>query len=166
MIRFRSALALAATALLAFAGCDTNEGQDTFFLESEQPPEGFTTTDASGQVLDADPDDWRVAPAFRGSVEVVPASPNPVARDGLVTIVVQDTFGDILTGGVRVTGFTDASPSRFVELDRDAGNGPFYALSFRPTLLRTRGGDDARLFRVRVFTNDNRIISYGDLLVR
>ena len=111
-----------------------------------------------------DPDDWRTAPTFQGGVEVVPASPNPANRNGLVTVVVQDTFDDIITGGVYVSGFDDNG--RFVRLDVDEGSGPFYALSFNPTRLRIAGGDDARLYRVRVFTNDNRIISYGDILVQ
>ncbi len=163
----RTPLLALACLLLALPGCDTNVGQDDFFLESQLAPEGITRTSESGQVLgEPDPDDWRVAPAFQGSVEIIPAAPNPVDRNGLVTIVVQDTFGDVLTGGVRATGFTDTNPSQFVELDRDDGNGPFYSLTFSPTRLRQTGGDASRLFRVRIFTTDNRIVSYGDLEVR
>lgn len=160
-------LLVALVALLAMPGCDTNAGQDDFFLQSQLTPEGITRTTPSGEVIgDPDPDDWRVAPTFLGSVEIIPASPNPVERNGLVTIVVQDTFGDVLTGGVRATGFTDTNPRQFVELDRDEGNGPFYTLTFSPTLLRQTGGDAARLFRIRIFTVDSRIVSYGDLDVR
>lgn len=160
-------LLLALAVAVALPGCDTNEGQDLFFDQSRLAPSGITRTDESGAIIgDPDPDDWRVAPAFQGSVEVFPASPNPVNRNGLVTITVQDTFGDILTGGVRATGFTDTNPSQFVELDRDQGNGPFYTLTFSPTRLRQTGGDAARLFRVRIFTTDSRIVSYGDLEVR
>ena len=94
----------------------------------------------------------------------MPAAPNPVQRNDLITIVVQDTFGDILTGGVYATGFDDNG--QFVRLHTDGGNGPFYTLTFNPTQLRIAGGDDARLYRVRIFTNDRRIVSYGDILVR
>ncbi|MEP0545936.1 MAG: hypothetical protein ABJF88_03325 [Rhodothermales bacterium] len=160
-------LLLASVCLCLLPACDTNAGQDEFFLESQLSPSGITRTSASGEILgESDPDDWRVAPAFQGSVEVVPASPNPVDRNGLVTIVVQDTFDDALTGGVRATGFTDTNPRQFVELDRDDGNGPFYTLTFSPTLLRQTGGDAARLFRIRIFTTDSRIVSYGDIEVR
>lgn len=163
----RTPLLALACLLLVLPGCDTNAAQDDFFLESGLFPEGITRTNESGEVVgDPDPDDWRVAPAFRGSVEVMAAAPNPVDRNGLVTIVVQDTFGDILTGGVRVTGFTDTNPRQFVELDRDDGNGPFYTLTFSPSRLRATGGDAALLFRVRIFTTDSRIVSYGDIEVR
>lgn len=161
----RTALFALALSLLALPGCDTNEAQDDFFFQSELPPDGITETNESGEVVgNPDPNDWRTAPAFQGSVEVMPAAPNPVQRNDLVTLTVQDTFGDILTGGVYVTGFDDNG--RFVRLDRDEGNGPFYSLTFNPTQLRIAGGDDARLYRVRIFTNDSRIISYGDILVR
>jgi hypothetical protein len=151
--------------LVLLPGCDTNEAQDEFFLQSELPPEGITQTNESGEIIgDPDPDDWRTAPAFQGSVEVTPAAPNPVDRNGLVTIIVQDTFGDVLTGGVYALGVDDNN--MFVRLSSDTGNGPFYSLSFRPTQLRLVGGDAARIYRIRIFTNDRRIISYGDLIVR
>lgn len=157
-------LALLLTLVLV-TGCDTNEAQDEFFLQSELPAEGITPTNESGEVVgDPDPDDWRTAPTFQGSVEVRPAAPNPVERNGLVTIIVQDTFGDVLTGGVYAAARDDNN--RFVRLDTDTGNGPFYSLSFRPTQLRLVGGDAARLYRIRIFTNDSRLVSYGDLLVR
>lgn len=158
-------LILALAALVALPACDTNEGQDFFFDQSRLAPMGITRTDESGDILgDPDPDDWRVAPTFEGSVQVSPATPNPVNRNGLVTITVQDTFGDILTGGVRAVGIDDSG--QFRELDRDGGNGPFYTLTFSPTILRQVGGDGARLYRVRIFTQDSRIVSYGDLEVR
>jgi hypothetical protein len=163
MIR-TSLIALALT-LLVLPGCDTNEAQDEFFLQSELPPDDYTPTNEAGEIVGpVDADDWRTAPAFQGSVEVVPAAPNPVGRDGFVTIVVQDTFDDIITGGVYASGFDDNG--RFVRLAVDEGNGPFYALTFDPSLLRLVGGDAARLYRVRIFTNDSRLISYGDILVR
>lgn len=153
-------------ALVALTGCDTNEGQDLFFEQSRQLPDGMITrTDESGAVIgDPDPDDWRTAPTFQGSVEVMPAAPNPVQRNELVTIVVQDTFGDVLTGGVFASGFNDNG--EFVRLTEDDGNGPFYSLTFNPTRLRIVGGDDARFYRIRIFTNDSRIISYGDIRVQ
>lgn len=158
-------LLLALAVLLTLPGCDTNEGQDFFFDQSRLNPEGITRTNESGEVIgEPDPDDWRVAPTFQGSVQIVPASPNPVDRNGLVTIVVQDTFGDVLTGGVRVVGVDDSG--LFRALDRDDGNGPFYTLTFSPTMLRQTGGDGALLYRLRIFTTDSRIVSYGDIEVR
>ncbi len=158
-------LLIALAVLLVLPGCDTNAQQDDFFLQSERTAQGFTRTGDGGEIIgDPDPDDWRVAPTFQGSVQIVPASPNPVSRNGLVTITVQDTFGDVLTGGVRVT-FTDID-RRVILLDRDDGNGPFYSLTFSPALLPFTGTSDARLYRVRIFTNNSRIVSYGDILVQ
>src|SRR5690606_14388053 len=90
MIRLRPLAVLAL--LLTLPACDTNVQQDEFLLDSELPPNGITRTNEAGEVLENDPDDWRVAPVFRGAVEVEPAYPNPVVRTGLVTLIVQDTF--------------------------------------------------------------------------
>lgn len=149
--------------LLVLPGCDSNEGQTLFLEQSSFPAEGFTSTDEDGEVLDEDADDWRIAPFFANQVEVRPAFPNPVARNGLVTITVQDTFGDALTGEVRVTGFAD--DGRPVRLAFDEGP-DFYTFTFNPTLLRLAGGEAARLYRVRVFDSQSRIVTYGDILVR
>lgn len=152
--------------LLAISGCDSGAGQTDFLAESEDfTPTGYTATNADGVVDSSrvDPNDWRTAPLFRGSVVVSPAAPNPVGREGFVTITVQDTFGDALTGGVFVSAFVDG---RTIRLDTEEAGGPFYTLSFPAALLRTTATEQARLYRLRIFTNDFRIISYGDLLVQ
>lgn len=161
----RTLLPLILLVAIAAAGCDTNAGQDEFFLQSRLSPSGITETNASGEVIgDPDTEDWRTAPSFQGSVVVMPARPNPASRNEEILIVVQDTFGDIITGGVNATGINDNN--QFVRLDVDEGNGPIYILSINPRQLRIVGGDDARLYRIRVFTNDNRIITYGDIRVQ
>ena len=152
--------------LLALPACDTNEQQDEFFLDSELPANGVTRTDETGAVLDADEDDWRVAPAFRGAVEVEPAYPNPVARNGLVTLVIQDTFDDAVVGGLSVRGFRNNDLAQPLTLAVDESAGPTYILTFNPTQLRVSAGDEAQLFRVRVFTQDLRLVTYGDIQVR
>lgn len=162
----RTPLTVLLLALVFLPGCDTNAGQDEFFLLARQLPDGvITRTNESGEIIgEPDPDDWRTAPAFQGSIEVMPAAPNPVERNELMTITVQDTFGDVLTGGVFVSGVDDNG--LFVRLATDEGTGPFYTFTFNPTRLRIVGGDDARFYRLRIFTNDSRIISYGDIQVR
>lgn len=152
--------------IILLVGCDTNEQQDEFFLESELLPDGITRTSESGEVLETDPNDWRVAPAFQGSVTVQPLFPNPVARGGLVTVTITDTFDDVIVGGVFARGRRDNDPTQPFRLGVDDSAGPVYVLTFNPTQLRVSAGDDAQLFRIRVFTQDFRLITYGDVLVR
>lgn len=163
MIRLRPLAVLAL--FLVLPACDTAEQQDEFFLDSELPPNGITRTSETGEVLDEDPDDWRVAPAFRGAVRVDPARPNPVERSGLVEIVVQDLFDDAIVGGLSVRGFRNNDLAQPLTLAFDEGPGT-YVLTFNPTELRVSGGDDSQLFRVRVFTQDFRLVTYGDIQVR
>lgn len=164
MIRPRPLAVLALA--LALGACDTNVQQDEFFLASELPPNGITQTTEAGEVLGEDPDDWRVGPAFRGAVRVDPASPNPVGRNGLVTLVVTDTFDDAIVGGLYLRGFRGNDLAQPWVLAADEGAGPAYVLTFNPTELRVSAGDDAQLFRVRVFTQDFRLVTYGDVLVQ
>ena len=160
-------LAVSLFALAVFAGCDTNAEQDGFFIESEQFPDGYTATDEAGNVVgDADPNDWRVAPAFQGAVTVQEAFPNPVNRGGLITITITDTFDDAIVGGVFARGRRNNDPAQPLRLAEDLSAGPVYVLTVYPTQLRVTAGDAAELFRVRVFTEDFRLITYGDILVR
>lgn len=161
MIRLRPLTVL--TLLLVLPACDTNVQQDEFLLDSELPPNGITRTDEAGEVLEEDPDDWRLAPAFRGAVEVEPAYPNPVARAGDVTLVVTDLFGDAVAGGIYVSGFDAAG--RPVRLADDLSAGPTYILRFNPSRLSASDAE-GQLFRVRVFTTDFRLITYGDVQVQ
>ncbi len=163
MIRLPIALsAVLALLLVALPGCDTVEGQDLFFEQSELDPRGFTETGEDGEVVSEDPDDWRVAPFFANQVDVRPASPNPVARNGLVTLTVQDIFGTF-TGELRLSGIGDGR--QFVLLDEDAGP-DFYTFTFNPTRLRISSGEGPRLYRVRVLDSQSRIVTYGDILVQ
>ena len=152
--------------VLALPACDTNEEQNSFFVEAEQRPNAYTATSETGAVLELDADDWRVAPAFRGAVEVTPAFPNPVTRGGLVSLTIQDTFDDAIVGGIFVSGRPGNNPGQTLRLAEDNSAGPVYVLDFNPNRLRLTTGDDAQLFRVRVFTQDFRLITYGDILVR
>ena len=73
----------AALALLlpALAACDgvSAEEQQVFESQAFAPPSGITRTDADGDVLAEDADDWRIGPAYQGFVQTlqVPA-PNPL----------------------------------------------------------------------------------------
>lgn len=57
--------------------------------ESVSPTiENFTETDAAGNILRIDPDDWRIQERFRNEVRVRPPFPNPTAN-GIVSLIVE-----------------------------------------------------------------------------
>jgi hypothetical protein len=144
---------------LSGTGCDTQGEQNDFVDAADQPPNGITRTDAGGQVLSEDQDDWRSAPVYIGKVRLDPAYPNP-ATTAFVTLQV-----NVLEfGGVRGGLFLRANNAsgRFILLDDlpDASSPGFYSMTFSPAALGRTG-----LHRLFLFDSFNELVSYGDLEV-
>ncbi|MDX1741360.1 MAG: hypothetical protein R3178_08715, partial [Rhodothermales bacterium] len=105
IIRFlRNALLIP---LILLAACDSTDSQDDFVKAAQAPPAGFTTTDASGQVIAEDTDDWRTSPFFVGKVVVNPAYPNPGGAATTVTVPIRILQFDDLTGGLLLRADVD-----------------------------------------------------------
>jgi hypothetical protein len=146
--------------LLASAGCDTQEAQNEFLDQAAAPPRGYTATDADGNVLERDEDDWRTAPTFIGDVSVSPAFPNPVT-DGFVTIPFNVSQFDRIVGGLEL--YARDGSGRLVRLDEvlEANVPGSYIFSFSPGLI----GDDG-LQRVFISDGQGLLVSYGDIFIR
>ena len=153
--RLVAAFGLAALA----AGCDQAELQDAFEVAARRPPNGYTQTDAGGQVVANDPDDWRTSPAYAGRASVRPVYPNP-SGDGLpFTLDVSILAFDGPPGGVVVRGY-DGAGRPFVLADLRENQPGTYALPFSPLRFPSRG-----LHRVLVQDGLGGLISYGDVVV-
>lgn len=159
VVSFRASLVV--VALLAGAGCDTQEAQRDFADEAFSAPAGFVRTDAAGNLIADDPDDWRTAPAFEGVVFVQPAFPNPPGAD-IVTIPLSVQAFGAVPGGLVLVALDPVQPQTFYTLAEapEARDPGAYILQFSPTSLRQRG-------LVRVFLLDGRrdLVSYGDIFV-
>ncbi len=146
--------------LITAAGCDTQGGQDDFAASASRRPSGYTQTNADGTVVTVDEDDWRTSPAYRGTVRIDPAYPNPVATE-FVTVPVTVTQFNSVRGGLVLRAYNSAGLLfRLADIPeaRDPGA---YVFSFAPGLLGRLG-----LQRVFVFDTVGEIVSYGDIMVQ
>lgn len=148
--------------LLLLIGCDDRQQED-FLSAAFRSPEGFTRTDINGQVLLEDPDDWRVAPAYRGYLRLDPAYPNPFSG-GEVRLPVH--LFSPLTGTLSVWTQDVEGRLRLLDEHTSLGQTGTYVFVFDPSVLAP-GRDLTRLIGLhRLFIyRGNDLVSYGDLMI-
>ena len=156
--------------LFALSGCGQDDDQREFEQEAFQLPEGITETEGNGDIVSEDPDDWRTSPFFQGLVFVSPAFPNPVS------------IGDQLSLEIEVSGIDAVSGLTVAVLIDDAANAQFrslYTVNQNPLppgltsipinpieLGRCNSPESARgIHRLIIYDNRQNIISYGDVRV-
>lgn len=145
--------------LLWFLACDSAESQDDFVKAATSPPSGITSTDASGEVISEDTDDWRTAPFFVGKVIVNPAYPNPSTAGGTITVSLRILQFDDITGGLSLR--TEAG-ERFLLLDDliDTSSPGAYIMQFSAAQI-----GEAGLYRLFILDDFGEIVSYGDVSI-
>lgn len=153
--------------IIASLGCQSNSAQEEFERRAFSSPENFTKTDANGNILINDPDDWEIGPLFQGLVEInaVPYA-NP-------SIGLRFNFEILVTGLEAVSGLEIYA--------RDPFGRPFiiYNDNRRPLppglvdifiepswLAPSRVYSEAvGLNRIFVYDGRGNLITYGDLKV-
>jgi hypothetical protein len=145
--------------------CVNNDAQTAFEEEAFRIPAGFTQTNAIGQVISRDPDDWRISPIYQQLVFIEPAYPNPTGGQ-TVNIEVSLPSGSNLT---RIDVFV-ISPNvqqRFLTSVSLTSNAFFELISLNPTQfsITTRFQDALGLNRIMLYDARGRLISYGDIML-
>jgi hypothetical protein len=168
MSKLISAVLFLFSFLLMFS-CTRNDAQRDFEKESYARPQGYTETSNQGGILDADPDDWRTSPLFQGLVEIVPPYPNPTTTDQLIEFEVNVTGVNSLNG-IQVWTFLDEQTNTNARiLYQDFETFPQGLTTFRinPREFAEFGNvEGARgLTRVYIFSGNQQMISYGDIMV-
>ena len=149
-------------ALFWVAGCDTQGAQDRFADEAARAPDGYTETNSSGEIINADADDWRTSPVYRGRITVDPAFPNPVSAE-IVSLPLTIIGFDGVRGGALTIRAYDVDRVSLIGLaDPIEITGPgSYSFRFSTGRLTTKG-----MHRVFVFDLGGELVTYGDLLVQ
>ncbi len=169
MNSFKKILLLFITVAVA-AACGVNADQINFEQEALSPPSEITEMTVNGLPVEgeeADASDWRIAPEFRGLVEVqTPAYPNPVPFNSTVSI-------DLFISGVQAVN------GLYVYVYRPQTNslaGPFYAeaqvlnpglktITIAPRQFAKTGTGTDNLYRIVIYDGSQSIITYGDVKV-
>lgn len=153
--------------LTLFVGCGQSDDQRKFEQQALQPANGFTRTTPDGEIIENDPDDWRVAPFFQGLVEISAAYPNPVLTNNLVTIEFFVTGIEAVMGLEVVVRYNDGF-FRSVFINDTAPFPPGLTLvQINPLELGRFGNAESAigLHRVIFFDRNENIITYGDIMV-
>ena len=149
------------------AACSTNDSQREFEREAFTLPDGFTRTNDRGQVVNeqVDPDDWRIGPFFQGLAVVDPAFPNPVLTNGRLTINLQVTGVDAVSG-VRVFVFHDLNNFGFLYEDLRTPLPPgLISINLNPLDIARFRENPQGLYRVIVEDFRRNVITYGDIKI-
>lgn len=151
--------------------CTGNEEQRDFESDAYRSPSGITRTNMHGEVISKDDDDWRISPYFQGLVEIqplyTPPYPNPV------------TLGTSLHFEIGVTGIQPVngldvqirySDNRWKNIYSSLSSTlPPGLTTFRidPLTLGQLGTAESAkgLHRIYFFDFNERLITYGDILV-
>lgn len=158
--------------LFCFLGsCTRNDAQREFEKEAYALPQNFTETTNQGEVLKVDEDDWRTSPLYQGLVEIEPPFPNPATTNQAIQFNVYVT-GVNSVNGIQVLFFYDTVDGR--NRDRTILYQSFEPLQpglttfqINPIEFAEFGNvEGARgLNRVYIFSGNQQMISYGDIMV-
>jgi|AntRauTorcE11898_2_1112593.scaffolds.fasta_scaffold24530_2 hypothetical protein len=147
--------------------CGENPDQTEFEKEAHAQPSGYSQTDDRGNIVNDDPDDWRIAPRFSGDIEFsLPPYPNPS--------VTQTIRFEMLIGGlnsiygasiyVRRTNGT----YKILRSNRQAPL-PTGLIQFNIDPLELSQDFELyqidNLYRIFIYDNNENLITYGDIKI-
>lgn len=151
---------------LFISGCNNNDAQDAFEREAYGLVENITETDFQGNILSVDADDWRISPVYTGLATIEPVFPNPLpygsARQG--ELILQMKGG--LSSSFVELGYLDFN-NRWTQIDFQENIIEFSANTFRvSTEVFGSTPELARgIYRLLLFDGNQRIITYGDIMI-
>jgi hypothetical protein len=151
--------------VILLTGCNQNSDQREFERAAFSMPEGFTETGPSGQVIDRDPDDWRIAPFFQGIIEVDPAYPNPVQSNEAISIY-RIVTGVESVSGFWVLAFYDANNIQFIfdDLRRPLPTGG-ETVTLQARDIAQFQENPQGLYRIIIMDANENVITYGDIKI-
>lgn len=165
MIRTASTTASLLVALL-LSGCGSSEAQAEFERDAAQAASGIARTDALGNLVSDDPDDWRTAPLYATSFFQVSTRPypNPVSFSSGDTVELIVSTGGAIPGGLRLVPFGNGRRSRFTSEQTCFVGGPDVCVfDFFPSEIE--GAQPGDLWRLILFDGQGNVVTYGDLRI-
>lgn len=151
--------------ILMMAGCNQSSDQREFEQAAFNEPIGFTETNDRGEVINRDPDDWRISPFFQGLVEVDPPYPNPALSNERLSI------DRVITGiesvsGFRILAFYGTSDIRFIfdDFRRPLPTG-LESVPLEPLDIAQFAESPQGLYRIIIMDANENVITYGDIMI-
>lgn len=153
-------------------GCSKSNDQRDFEKQARSVPQNITETDGQGNIINTDPDDWRIGPTYSGLISIgtpgnQPPYPNPLSFNQDLTINIYIRSIETLN---RIELYAFERPSQI--------NGPLTVLqNFSSPTLETitlsgatisgsSGGSQASgLYRLLIYDGQQNLITYGDVRI-
>ena len=165
-------LILIATAGFLLVGCSKSNDQREFENQALQQPQGFTETGPNGDIINTDPDDWRVGPMYRGLVSIgtpdnQPPYPNPLAFNQDLTINIYIRSIETLSR-LEIYSFRQPSQTNAAIAVRDNLSSPtLETFTLGGALISgSTGGSQAEgLYRILIYDGQQNLITYGDIKI-
>lgn len=154
------------------ASCSKSDDQRQFENEALRIPQNITETDDQGNIVNEDPDDWRVGPMYRGLIDIGSTDfeapyPNPLGYNQNITIWINFNVSEPVNA-IEIRKFRSPSdPSypqlRLLQNDQLIRNN---IITIEGQLIAESASDEARgLYRIMIYDGNQNLISYGDVRI-
>lgn len=154
-----------------YVACGGSDEQRRFEREAFRPPEGITKTNTQGEVQEEDPDDWRISPYYQGLVEIqplyAPPYPNPVPLGSVLNFEIGVMGIQPVSGiDVQVRYPDDTWKNLYSTIGNSMPPG-ITTFQIDPVTLGQFGTPTSAkgMHRIYIFDFNQRLITYGDILV-
>lgn len=153
-------------------GCSKSDDQRKFENEARTTPQNYTATNGNGEIINEDPDDWRIAPMYSGLVSIgtpdnQPPYPNPVTFNQNLTINIYIRSIETLN---RIEVYTFELPSQIrgpISVLQDLSSPTLETITLSgASISGSSGGSEATgLYRILIYDGQQNLITYGDIRV-
>jgi len=148
--------------------CSRDSDQEDFERQAFSTPENITRTSAAGEVIQNDPDDWRIAPMFQGFVDIIqPPFPNPSSGQRFTLEILITGLESIFGVEVYTRNAFGRPVLIYTDTRRPLPPG-IMDINIEPAWLSTNGTYSGAigLHRIFIYDGSGNMISYGDLEVQ
>lgn len=173
ILKLYSYLCVVLLAGFLFVGCSKSDDQRKFENEALTAPQNITETNDQGEIVNEDPDDWRVGPMYRGLINIGSADseaphPNPLGYNQNITIWINFNVSDpvdaIEIRKFRLPSDRNYPQLRYLQNDQLVRNN---IITIEGQLIAEGSGDSGRGdYRIMIYDGNQNLISYGDVRIR
>ncbi len=159
-----SSLPLVVLLLLLIISCGGNDAQDSFEREAYALAENITETNFQGDIISRDDNDWRVSPYYTGIADISPAFPNPVPYVDTATLEVFIN-GSPLSSYMELGYLDDLGNWNQLEVSENVSDFTLNTFRINPVQFGANADLAKGIYRLILLDGNQRIITYGDILI-
>lgn len=158
---------------LLISACSKSDDQREFENQALSEPQGITETDTEGNVINDDPDDWRISPMYQGLITIgtpdnQPPFPNPLYfnKDLEINIYIRslETLNRLEIYAFELPSEAN-SPTIAVRDDISSPTLETFTLSGQLISGSSGGSQASGLYRIIIYDGQQNVVTYGDIQI-